>query len=370
MRILHVLEPTSAGVPRLVTQVAEQQTSRGDTVQFLAPATFDPPAGTTRSAWSIDRRRPWSFARASLQVRRVARDFTPDVVHAHSFFAGLVTRLPWVSVAPAALVYQPHAWAFDILGGRVRRLVQGWERYAARRTTALVTNCTDELDRGRAAGIQTPGWAIGIAVDVEHLQPPTDAERTECRRRLGLGLQRLALVLGRIAAQKGQDQLVRHWAGDPLPGTRLVLVGAGDPAPLQRAAGRSWGEAIAHAGATTYIRDWLWAADVLLIPSRYETVSLVAGEAMATGLPVVATDFDGVAELLGVQSPDPAGLVVPLGDMTALLRAARELLADGPRHERLGRAGRERAVRYCSPQNVERALREVYVAITPQSEVP
>ncbi|MGB3827397.1 MAG: glycosyltransferase family 4 protein [Ornithinimicrobium sp.] len=364
MRILHILEPSAAGVPRLVAQIARQQLHAGDSVHFLAPSKFVPPDGSTAGLWSINRRRPWPYVTAACEVNRVTRAFAPDVVHAHSFFAGFITRLPGVSTAPTPLIYQPHAWAFEVFGGRARWFVRAWERWAARRTDAIVTNCEDELERGRASGVNVAGWPVGIAVDSEHLRPPSPRERAEARERLGLDTAPVILVLGRIALQKGQNQLVTAWAQDPVANAHLYLVGPGKNDKLQRLAGQAWGREVFHVGESTNVRDWLWAADLMVIPSLYETVSLVAGEAMATGLPVVATRFDGVSELLGVSGSAPAGVVVPLGDMKALLHHARILLDDPQLGQRLGRAGRTRALRYCSSGSVQEALRRVYNTVT------
>lgn len=369
MRILHVLEPSTAGVPRLVGHMVREQASRGQQVIVLAP-TWSPPSapGVRWMPWHIDRRRPWTLLRARREIVQVCRAVEPDVVHAHSFFAGLLTRLPGAFRTLPPVVYQPHAWAFDILGGRVRWVIRAVERTAAHRTAALVTNCTDELDRGRAAGIAGPGSVVGTAVDTADLRLPTAAEREQSRTRLSLVPEAVVLVLGRVAAQKGQDQLVRAWARSPAAGTVLLLVGAGDISGLRRAAGSTWGHGIRYVGETSEVRDWLWAADVLLIPSRYETVSLVAGEAMATGLPVIATACDGIRELLGTEPADTAGVVVPLGDMAAMMRELHGLLTDGPRRRAMGRAGRTRALRYCSPRQLDRALQTVYDGVS-MSEV-
>ncbi|MGB3184918.1 MAG: glycosyltransferase family 4 protein [Ornithinimicrobium sp.] len=371
MRILHVLEPTTAGVPRLLTYIVREQIAAGHEVCVLAPRPLDLPSQVRQWPWAIRRKRPWTYIKATWQVREAHRHAKPDVVHVHSFFAGLIARMPGSLPRATPLVYQPHAWAFHVFGGRVRWLVKAWERYAGRRTTALAINCEDELQRGRRAGITTAGWIVGIAVDIGSLQVPTEAERAESRAELGLGPGPVVLLLGRLVPQKGQDQLLRRWRpAECLAATRLVLVGPGDPKPLARLAGERWGSSVIHVGGTSDVQPWLWAADLMIIPSRYETVSLVAGEAMATGLPVVATDFDGAAEVLGADDDDPAGDIVPLGDMDAIVQATRLLLLDANRRAHYGASGRRRAVRYCSPKSVEQALHDAYAAITPAANVP
>ena len=65
--------------------------------------------------WSIVRSKPWTSPGAIRQLRALVAELKPDVIHLHSFMAGLVGRLPGVlpSDVDAAVVYQPHAWSFD-----------------------------------------------------------------------------------------------------------------------------------------------------------------------------------------------------------------------------------------------------------------
>lgn len=84
--------------------------------------------------------------------------------------------------------------------------------------------------------------------------------------------------------------------------------------------------------------------DVLVLSSRAEAAPMVVLEAMACGVPVVATDVGGVRELLDADGPDPAGLMVPSRDHAAMARAVERLHDDPALALRLGRSGRERAV--------------------------
>ena len=82
------------------------------------------------------------------------------------------------------------------------------------------------------------------------------------------------------------------------------------------------------------------AADIFVLPSRFEGLPMSVIEAMLTGLPVVATDVRGPAEQV---VPEVTGLLVPPGDASALAAALRRLVADQALRARMGAAGRERA---------------------------
>jgi glycosyltransferase involved in cell wall biosynthesis len=105
-------------------------------------------------------------------------------------------------------------------------------------------------------------------------------------------------------------------------------------------------------------RDLLWqylsSADVATKPSRKEGFSVSIIEAMACGLPVVATDVSGVAEALG---DDPAGVIVPPADAAALGEGLRRLLDDEPLRRSLGDRARRRAEEQFSFEAVGGRLR-------------
>jgi len=97
------------------------------------------------------------------------------------------------------------------------------------------------------------------------------------------------------------------------------------------------------------VARWLRAADVFVLPSRWEARSLVVQEAMAAGLPVVTTRTGGLPDLVG-----DAGLLVPVGDPGTLAHAVDRLLCDGPLRRRLGEAARARAREWPSPEEEAR----------------
>ena len=323
MRVLHVSEAHVGGVVSVLQEFTRYQAAAGHDVHLLVPPQFPPRAVGTRHGWSIDRERLATAVPASRELAATVRRVRPDVVHLHSFVAGVLGRLPRL-IRGVPVVYQPHAWSFEFYSGRIRpAAMRMWERWAARRVDVLVANCDDEIAEGAVMGIDRPAVTLGLALDLEHFRVPTHTERATARAALGRDGRRMLVVLGRLARQKGQDLLLREWERRPLPDTDLVLVGPGDAGSLREHAPVQWGRSVHAIGSTDDVRSWLWAGDLLLLPSRYETVSLAVGEAMACGLPVVATDVNGAAEAV-VGGPLPAGgEIVAVGDMAHLLDRAR-----------------------------------------------
>jgi len=157
------------------------------------------------------------------------------------------------------------------------------------------------------------------------------------------------------------------------PAARLRLVGEGDDLPSIERQVRALGltARVELAGFRPDPAPDLRAADVVMIPSRYDGMALVLLEAMACGAAIVATDVAGASAL------DGAGILVPPADPEALAAAADELLADANRRQSLGRAARTRVVQhYCLRRSIDdtfrlwRELGALPPSMTPTGEIP
>ena len=151
------------------------------------------------------------------------------------------------------------------------------------------------------------------------------------------------LFVGRLAAQKGVSTLL-----DAVPllrtGAAVALVGDGPQrAALERQAGHLGADRVRFQGFVPHaeVPAWLAAADVLVLPSVYEELGSVLLEAMAAGLPVVASAVGGIPDALGA-----AGRLVPPSDPAALAAAVDEVLDDPALAAGMGDAARRRATAF------------------------
>ncbi|MDR7420625.1 MAG: glycosyltransferase [Armatimonadota bacterium] len=163
-------------------------------------------------------------------------------------------------------------------------------------------------------------------IDLEAFRPGDPAA---ARARLGLeGNGRVVLFVGRLVEGKGLDTLLEAFARLRAieGGARLVLVGDGALAPVLRRRVRNLGlgDAVRFAGERPYaeIPTWMQAADVLVLPSESEGFPNVIREALACGLPVVATPVGEIPRIL----TEAVGRLVPVGDAAALATALRDVL--------------------------------------------
>ncbi|KUL23482.1 glycosyltransferase [Actinoplanes awajinensis] len=343
--VLHVAQPTEAGVARYVLGACRDQCARGWHVTVACPGDGRLAADLARAGVS---RLPWAATRGpgpgspgeAIRLRALIQAVRPDVLHLHASTAGLAGRLWPVPHVP--IVFQPHGWSWLATGGALRHACLAWERLAARRTALFVCVGDGEARQGRTAGVRGRYTVVRNGVDLDRFRPADTADRVAARRRLRVPTDSpLAVCPGRLTRQKGQDVLLAAWPAvrDRCPSAHLVLVGDGDLAGRLRA--RATG-GVTFAGAVDDVRDWLVAADVVALPSRWEGLSLVLLEAMALGRSVVVSDIPGLGEALG---PGAGDRVAP-EDTQALAAALSTRLLHRPVCDAEGAAAARHAARF------------------------
>lgn len=288
------------------------------------------------------RRRPWRvpllLASMAIAIRRAAR--SANVVHAN----WLITA-PIAAVGGRPVVLTLHgsgtAGRFEDLALAERR--PRLFRWLIRRA-AVVTGVSQLLtDAARSAGARC-ALEIPHGVDVP--------ERTGAP---AASNQVTALFAGRLSPEKGVDVLVE--AFEQLDGVQLVVAGDGpERERLERAALGDRMELLGFVSQAE-LGHRLDGASMLVMPSRREGFGVVALEAMARGVPVVASRVGGLARLV---EHERTGLLVPPGDASAL-RAAIERLRDDPALcSRLGAMARARASEQYGWDRVTAAMLEAY----------
>ena len=339
-RVLHASESTSGGVGEFLSALVADQLARGDSVAVAVPSAGPVPA---RLAERGARHMPWeaipqpgpAMVPEARALRSIIRDVDPDVVHLHSSKAGIVGRL--LLRRRRATIMQPHAWSFFARTGAVQRATLMWERLGARWADVVLCVSEDERRLAEEAGVKADYRVLPNGVDLERFAAPRPGARERARERLGVGVEPLAVCVGRLHRQKNQAALLDAWPAvrAAVPGARVALVGEG---PDRDALAMRAVEGVDLIGQTDDVCGWLEAANVVVQPSRWEGMSLSLLEAMACARSVVVTDVSGMREVV---SGDTGG-VVPPGDRGALARAVAERLGDPEGADAEGAAGRRR----------------------------
>jgi glycosyltransferase involved in cell wall biosynthesis len=267
----------------------------------------------------------------------------------------LLYGAPAARLAGAAVVHTKHG---NNPAGRTRLLA--W-RAAARWVdafaavspqTADVARRRREVDERRLSVIPN-----GIALDRFRRDP---ASRARIRRDLGIdAASRVVGTVGRVAAEKNQALLLRAVAPLLGPGAHLVVAGGGPLLGDLSALAASLGVApfVHLLGVRADVPDVLNAMDAFVLSSTSEGLPLVVPEAMAVGLPVVAT---GVGGLPGVVEEGVTGFLVPSGDEGALRARLAMLLADPDQIRTLGERARSTALARFSADRMHRDYVALY----------
>jgi starch synthase len=300
-----------------------------------------------------------------------------DLVHSHTWYANLAGHLskllygiPHVLTAHSLEPLRP--WKAEQLGGGYA--LSSWaERTAMESADAVVAvsdgmradilGCYPALDPDRVHVIRN-------GIDTSTYRPDP---RTDVLSRIGIDPQRpYVLFVGRITRQKGVPHLLRA-ARDLDPAAQLVLcAGAPDTPALDREFRGLFDELNAVRGGVHWIPamlprpavvQLLSHAAVFACPSVYEPLGIVNLEAMGCGTPVVASAVGGIPEVV---EDGVTGLLVPYDEQdtgafeAGLAQALNRLLGDRAEAERMGTAGRDRAVREFGWDTVARRTVDLY----------
>ena len=327
LRVLHAAQPTDAGVARYVATVAADQLARGWQVVVACPsgghlATELGAHGVPRLHWPATRSPGVDTVSETRRLRRLVSQVQPDVVHLHSAKAGLAGRLAVRGERPT--LFQPHGWSWLAVRGATARGALAWERIAARWTDLLVCVGEGEAAQARHRQVGARHVVIRNGVDLASFTPAAEQTRAAARDRLGIDRETpLTVCLGRITRQKGQDVLLTAWpqVRRHCPAAQLCIIGDGDLLPTLRSCAPP---GVRFVPSVTDPRPWYAAADVVVLPSRWEGLSLTLLEALASGCSVVVSDIPGLAEAITAS----VGARVPVGDVGALADAVALRLGD------------------------------------------
>jgi glycosyltransferase involved in cell wall biosynthesis len=292
---------------------------------------------------------PWHDTLGLLELVRLCRRLRPDIVHAHSSKVGVLGRLAGTLARVPARVYTVHGWSFAAYDGLAGRLYLWLERLMRPLTTATVCVAEATLRQGVAARACDHGRSVVIHNAVEVASFGARLENT--------GPPRIVSV-GRFAYPKDFATLLKSLTLLDVD-YRATVVGDGPNLPEVAAAVQAGGlsNRVELLGARGNVSELLARSDVFVLSSRSEGFPVSILEAMAAGLPVVATDVGGVAEAV---VDGKTGILVPAADPEALAAALGKLVADAELRHRLGAAGRERALRLFDAPRYRAAHLDLY----------
>jgi glycosyltransferase involved in cell wall biosynthesis len=276
------------------------------------------------------------IAGAAYRSLLLMREFRPGVVLA--FFGLPSGAVAWLLKVTFGIPYVVSLRGGDVPGFRpydfwlYHKVAAGLLRVIWHRAEAVVANSAGLCDLARAFDATIDISVVANGVDLKRF-PTTDRNWSSPR----------ILSVGRIVHQKGLDLAVTALAGLKDLDWEWSVAGDGPELPKLQSMIRKRGlDGRVHFlgwKETQELEHEYAKANLFLFPSRDEGMPNAVLEAMASGLPVIATRIAGNEELV---LDGETGTLVPIENAEALGDALRRLLADGKERQRLGRAGRER----------------------------
>lgn len=296
---------------------------------------------------------PSRLSRTS-HVLRTIRSYQPDLVHTSLFeadFAGRVAAKVTGTPAVTSLVntpYAPEVVADPAVSRRKLAAVRAVDRVLSRHATVAFRAISQAVADAAVRDLGVPRERIRVVPrsrDLRRLGACSSERRARVRRQLGVGEAAPVLLnVARQEAQKGLAPLVEAVARlrDEDPGVVLLQAGRAGNRTRQlhdQVARHGLEENVRFLGFRDDVGDLLCAADVFVLPSRYEGLGGAALEAMAMRVPVVASDVPALREAL---DDGRCGVLAQPGDPAALATAVGRLLAEPAAAAGLARAGAER----------------------------
>jgi glycosyltransferase involved in cell wall biosynthesis len=376
LRILLVIEATGKGTGRHILDLAEGSIARGCEVHLIySPVRMD--EMFRKRMWSMDglahvalpmhRSIHAQDLSATWAIRRYLANFGPfDVIHGHSSKGGALARIAAIGTGVPA-IYTPHA-LFTLTPGLSaprRHFYNAIELILSKLCKYIIAVAPAEerfaltVGLGRSRVVMVPN-----GVGELDLTP-----RDQARRLCGARSDEVVIgSVGRLIENKGPDVLVKAMAIALRSAPRLRLVFVGDGAlkrPLAQLA-----ESLGIADKVVLLGEMdaqkvFSAFDIFAMSSRMEAMPYVVLEAMAAGLPIIATVTSGVEMLV---EPSVNGKVVPMDDCTAFAAALVDLASDPHQMAKMASASRRLIEPLSSERMIDRIL-ELYEKCLGESAV-
>jgi L-malate glycosyltransferase len=313
---------------------------------------------------------PGQWLRGVHRLRRYIAQTGPDLIHTRLVLADLIGRVagafsrrPVISSVEAP-IYDPETKADDPAFRRWKvELVRLADGLTGRLARVTYVPCSHDVARSTARALRLPSGRVRVIHNSTIVPNGTASSRSS--EFLSANDDVRILTVGRLSPEKGQPYLLRALVPvlDRYPRTTLTVVGRGPlEAQLRREAehlgldGRVW-----FAGKRPDVPELLADAHLFVLPSLWEGLSIVALEAMALGVPIVATDIPSMREIAvdGVHA-----VLVPPRDVDALARSILQVLDDRILRERISKQAQEQARRHFDVRVAARRFEQLYEDIS------
>jgi glycosyltransferase involved in cell wall biosynthesis len=369
IRILQFITTTIGGAGEHVLMLAAGL----DPAQYDVTVSFSPGCPQDKDFYEtglrvipIEMRRTGGLTRsltAYRQLRRLLAENPFDIVHTHTSVAGVIGRIAAKRASVPAVIHMIHAYAgHEQVPPLKRGLYLMIEKWLDGYTDHYVAGSDYIRTYGIDHGIMRPDKITRIyyALRQEHISITGDPVAYRAR----LGIPDSSPVAGAVARLERQKGLIYFVQAMPtilqhVPDAHFVIAGDGPLREVLRAEAEQLG-----VSSRVHFTEWvskvgqvLSVLNILVTPSLWEAFGIVNLEAMACGVPVVASRVDGIPEVI---RDGETGLLVPPADPAGLAQAIIDLLRDQERAHQMGECGREWVARQFSVFAMVKSHEQLY----------
>jgi glycosyltransferase involved in cell wall biosynthesis len=325
--VLHVTQPTEAGVANCIDSIIQSQIIAGLKVGIACPPNESftnrlREHGCFIYRWQASRKPHKGIIKESLTLNRIISETNPNVVHLHSSKAGLIGRL--VLRKSRLTIFQPNGWSFHVGGRILRSILRKYEILAAKYWTDKIISVSTGESREIKSHLKPDKISVipnGICLKKWDRNNYT---KREARKLLRLPNDaKIAVVVSRVSYQKAPDLLLAAWPDIKSQVPNSMLVWAGDGPLLNEMRMLSASDpSVLFIGPTDNPRLFFTAGDVTVLPSRWEGHSISMLESLATGRPIVCTDVNGAEDTI----TNGCGTVIPKNNKLKLIASVTNFL--------------------------------------------
>jgi len=361
----HGYYPRIGGVERQLAAVVPLLQARGVepyvlTRRLRGTQRFETVGGAPVYRLPVPGPKPLASLTFTLSALPLIKRLNPDLIHAHELISPATTAIAARKLFGIPVVATVHGSGLssDVL--RLKRRFLGKTRLKILcREIAAFCVISAVIDRELATEGVPVQKRISIpnGVDTGRFAPLAPAQKKALRSRLALPAEaRIVIFVGRLAPEKRVDLLTGIWRSvrQAVPRALLLILGSGpEEAGLKQRAG----DGILFLGSQPDVTPYLQAADLFVLPSAAEGLSLALLEALACGLPVIATSVGGNPEVIRHLE---TGWLTPPDDPPALTEAIVTLLEDEKLQSKLRENARAHAVQNYSLIKMADRLVDLY----------
>ncbi len=322
---------------------------------------------------------PINDIKAYYKIKRIIKEFKPDIVHTHASKSGAIGRLAASSCKVKLIVHTFHGHVFhSYFNKAVSSLIVSFERWLAKKTNAIIA--ISDLQRKELVEVYkiAPAnkvFTVPLGFNLEKYSIDQDKKRTVFREKYGFNADEIVIgIIGRIVPIKNHEMfvqvasLIKKKSGNNV---RFAVIGDGESLPViekkSSELGLSYSYFVTHPKSKTDIVVTSWETeidqvlaglDIVVLTSYNEGTPVSLIEAQAAYKPVVSTNVGGVEDVI---THGENGFLTSVNDIDTFANYVNRLIDDKELRDKMGNTGYHTVINRYSKQRLVKDIKKLYL---------